>query len=76
MRVLLVEREPAKKDACGTGAFSRPEYEELQIEVHEEFVRMRAQTQGVVFLHFHVDPVIKEVLGENVSLEKEIVIGL
>jgi hypothetical protein len=63
-----------KKRRLRTGAFSDLA-ERLQIEIHEKLVRMRAQTQRIVLLHFHVDPVIKEIFVEHVAFEEEIVIS-
>src|SRR4051812_36818513 len=33
----------------------------LHVVIHREFVRMRAKTEGIVFLLFHLDPVRDEV---------------
>ena len=41
----------------------------LNVVVHEEFVWMRAQADGVVFLALGADPHINEVFGEDVALE-------
>ena len=68
-------RPDPKKRRLRTGAFSNLA-QRLQIEVHEKLVRMRAQTQRIVLLHFHLDPVIKEILVEHVAFEEEVVISL
>ena len=39
----------------------------LHVVIHCEFVRVRSQTQGVVFFLFHVDPVGNEVFVEDVA---------
>ena len=46
----------------------------LQVEIHEEFVRMRTQTKGVVLLLFHLDPVTDEVLVKDIAFEQEFMI--
>jgi hypothetical protein len=39
----------------------------LHVVIHGEFVRVRAEAQGVVFFLFHVDPVGDEVFVEDVA---------
>lgn len=46
------------------------------VVVHRELVGMWTQSQGVVFLLFHVEPVRDEVGVEDVAFEEEGVIGL
>ncbi len=47
----------------------------LNVVVHLEFVRMRAEPQGVVFLLLHLDPVVDEVSIENVAPKEKRVVG-
>src|ERR1700737_424965 len=46
----------------------------LQVEIHEELVWMRAQPQGVILFLLQFDPVIDEVLREDVAFQEELVI--
>jgi hypothetical protein len=46
----------------------------LYVVIHRELVRVRAETQGVVFLLFHLDPVRDEVGVKDVAFEEEIVV--
>ena len=48
----------------------------LEIEIHVEFVRMRAQAKRIVFFGLHIDPVIDEVFVEDVAFEQELMVGL
>jgi hypothetical protein len=47
----------------------------LDIEIHKEFVWMRAYAQRIVLLRFHFNPVVKEVFVKHITLEEELVIG-
>ena len=46
----------------------------LDVVVHEELIRMGTETQGVVVLDPHFNNRIHHILGEDVSLEQELVI--
>ncbi len=46
----------------------------LDVVVHEKLIRMGTETQGVVILYPHFYNGIHHVLGEDVSLEQELVI--
>ena len=46
----------------------------LQVEIHEEFVRMCTQAKRVVFFLLHLDPVIDEVLVKHVAFEQEFMV--
>jgi hypothetical protein len=48
----------------------------LYVVVYCELVRVRAETQRVVFFLFHVDPVGDEIFVEDVTAQQEGVIGL
>ena len=48
----------------------------LDVVVHEKLIRMGTETQGVVILNPHFYDGIHHVLGEDVSLEQELVILL
>ena len=48
----------------------------LDVVVHEELIRMGTESEGVVILDPHFDNRIHHVLGEDVSLEQELVILL
>jgi hypothetical protein len=48
----------------------------LHVVIHRELVRVGAETQCVVFLLFHVDPVSDEVFVEDVATQQEGMIGL
>jgi hypothetical protein len=41
----------------------------LDIEIHKEFIRMRAQAQRVMLLRFHLDPVVKKVFVKHITPE-------
>src|SRR5205823_4881864 len=46
------------------------------VVIHRELVGVGAETQGVVFLLFHVDPVGDEVFVEDVAAQQEGMVGL
>ena len=48
---------------------------ELNIIIHLELERMRAKPQRIVFLLFHLDPVVDEVGVKDVAAKQEGVIG-
>src|SRR5260370_11419921 len=48
----------------------------LHVVIHRELVRVWPQTQRVVFLLFHVDPVGDEAFVEDVAAQQEGMIGL
>lgn len=48
----------------------------LHVIIHRELVRMGAETERVVFLLFHIDPVCDEVFVEDVAAQQEGMIGL
>ena len=51
-------------------------YSRSYVVVHREFVRVGSQTERVVILLFHVDPIGDEVGVKDVALEQEGMIGL
>jgi hypothetical protein len=64
--------------AVHTWGFLRPEsfYKFLHVVVEEEFVRMRAEAQRVMFFALVADPHFEEVRGEHISLQEEVMILL
>jgi hypothetical protein len=48
----------------------------LHVAIQREFVRMRTETEGVVFLLLHLGPILDEVNVENVAPKQKCVIGL
>ena len=60
----------------GPGRPSRGAGRILHVVIEEEFVGVRAQAQGVMFLAFGGDPHFEEVAGEHVAFEQEFVVGL
>lgn len=58
------------------GDSSRNDLRQLHIIIHCELVRVRAESQGVVFFLFQVDPVGDEVFVEDVAAQQEGMIAL
>jgi hypothetical protein len=46
----------------------------LYVVIHRELVGVRPETQGIVFLLFHLDPVRDEVGVKDVAFEEEVVV--
>ena len=46
----------------------------LEIEIHIKLVRMRAQAESVVLFFLQFDPVLEEILGEDVPFDQEFMI--
>lgn len=46
------------------------------VVVEVELVGVRAQAHGVIFALLHLDEIIDESFGEDVTLEQELVVGL
>ena len=66
----------ALKECCGGFAPAAGVISRLHVVVHRELVRMRSQTQRVVFFLFHVDPVGDEAFVEHIAAQQEGMIGL
>ena len=62
-------------DGVAIGVFAQRGLRQfLDVIVHEKLIRMGTETQGVVILNPHFYNGIHHVLGEDVSLEQELVI--
>jgi hypothetical protein len=46
------------------------------VVIEMELVGVRAQAHSVVFALLHLDEIVDEVLGEDIALEQELVVGL
>jgi hypothetical protein len=73
----VMSKAPHKKKAPGSPGAQKHDLrlvQRLDIEIHKEFIRMRAQAQRVMLLRFHLDPVVKKVFVKHITLEEELLI--